>query len=167
MALIVEDGTGLLDAESYASVAEADAYHAARGNTAWANVAEKEAMLRRATDYMTQAYRMRWAGDRVYDAQALDWPRAWVPITSRSYAFSYLSQTLVPIEVKRACMELALIAASGDLNAPLDRTTVREQVGEIAVEYDTSAPEYRRFRGVDMMLTPYLAGSPTSVGLVR
>lgn len=32
MPLIVEDGTGLPDAEAYISVADADAYHDARGN---------------------------------------------------------------------------------------------------------------------------------------
>lgn len=35
MSLIVEDGTGLPDAESYASVAFADAYFTARNNSAW------------------------------------------------------------------------------------------------------------------------------------
>jgi hypothetical protein len=36
MALIVEDGTGLANAESYVSVADATTYHANIGNTAWA-----------------------------------------------------------------------------------------------------------------------------------
>ena len=35
--MIVEDGTGLVDANSYASVAEADAYFSARGVTDWKN----------------------------------------------------------------------------------------------------------------------------------
>lgn len=55
MALIVEDGTGLADAESYLSVADADTYHADRNNEAWQDysTAEKEAALRKATQYIT------------------------------------------------------------------------------------------------------------------
>ena len=38
MTLIVEDGTGLANAESYVSVADATTYHANIGNTAWAAI---------------------------------------------------------------------------------------------------------------------------------
>ena len=78
MSLIVEDGTGRADAESYASVSVADAYHTARGNTAWAALATtalKEAALRKATDYLGQTYGLRWKGYRMTTTQALDWPR--------------------------------------------------------------------------------------------
>jgi len=40
MSLIVEDGTGKSTSESYISVADASTYHAARGNTLWADVVE-------------------------------------------------------------------------------------------------------------------------------
>lgn len=82
MALIVEDGTGLAAAEAYASVAEADTYHTARGREAtWTDLDAdvKERALRLATDYMQQAYRSLWAGTRKTTAQALDWPRWNVP----------------------------------------------------------------------------------------
>lgn len=36
--LIVEDGTGIANADSYVSVAEADAYHVAFGNDLWAAI---------------------------------------------------------------------------------------------------------------------------------
>ena len=78
MSLICEDGSGKSDSESYISVADASSYHTARGNTAWAALATdalREAALRRATDYMRQAYRSRWQGYKVNEDQALDWPR--------------------------------------------------------------------------------------------
>ena len=52
MSLVVEDGTGKADAESYISVADADTYHSNRGNTDWAalTTTEKEQLLRGATD---------------------------------------------------------------------------------------------------------------------
>ena len=53
MTLVIEDGTGKSNAESYISVADADTYHSNRGNTDWAalTTAEKERLLRIATDY--------------------------------------------------------------------------------------------------------------------
>ena len=56
MALIVEDGNGIAGADSYATEAQADLYHEHRGNTAWYSVADKEAALRKATDFMPVSY---------------------------------------------------------------------------------------------------------------
>lgn len=79
MALIVEDGTGKADAESYDSVANALAY---LGKFASAPVfgtkttAEQEAAMRAATRFLDVEFSGRWRGSRVYETQALDWPRA-------------------------------------------------------------------------------------------
>lgn len=174
MALIVEDGTGLANAESYVSVAEATTYHADRGNAAWAAIATdtiREQLLRKATNFMSQNYRMRWASFRVTVAQALDWPRAWVALRDAPYGYgsfsAYVPNNVVPVEVRRACAELALLANSGDLNPPLERATASEKVGEIAVTYDVHGPEYKRYRAIDQILSPYLVGSPASTGLIR
>lgn len=174
MPLIVEDGTGKPDAEAYISAADATAYHAARGNAAWAALASdtiREQLLRKATDYMTQAYRLRWASFRTTVVQALDWPRAWVPLPDAPYGYgrsmAYVPQNVVPNEVKQACAELALLSAGGDLNAPLERATLSEKVGEIQVTYAPNSPEYKRYRHVGMLLSPYLTGSAASVSLVR
>ena len=58
MTLIVEDGASRADAESLASVEQADLHHSSRGNARWASltVMEKEQALRRATDYVGQMY---------------------------------------------------------------------------------------------------------------
>lgn len=171
MALIVEDGTGLANAESYASSAQADAYHLARGNAAWAAVADKEGALRRATDYMGQNYRLRWKSYRATGAQRLDWPRAWVEITDAPQGYgsigAYYPANAVPEEVRNACMELALLASAQDLNPTLQRSTKQETVGPISVLYDENSPEYLRFRRVDMMLAPLLGGGGASRKLVR
>src|SRR6266850_1608568 len=119
MALVVEDGTGLAAAESYASVAEADQYHSDRGNAAWAPLATaaKEQALRKATEYMVQVYRQRWASFRTTFVQALDWPRAWVPLIDAPGPYgrwtAYVPYNVVPAEVKRACSELALVSLAG------------------------------------------------------
>ncbi|MBF0374875.1 MAG: hypothetical protein HQL39_15825, partial [Alphaproteobacteria bacterium] len=64
MSLIVEDGSGLSDANAYVSLAYADGYHALRGNAAWAAAGQpaRESALVRATDHLDRAF--RWRGER-------------------------------------------------------------------------------------------------------
>ena len=167
MSLICEDGSGKSDSESYISVADASSYHTARGNTAWAALATdalREAALRRATDYMRQAYRSRWQGYKVNEDQALDWPRYDVEV--EGYA---VDSDIVPTEIKNACAELALKASAAELNPDLTQGVLSEQVGSIAVTYDKSSPQNVRYKAVDAILAPYLAsgGGGCSMKLVR
>lgn len=170
MSLIVEDGTGRADAESYAAAADVDVYQAALGNTLWAGLseAEKEQALRRATKFMRMAYRASWAGRRVTQAQALDWPRYGVVVDE----FSVLSTT-VPPDVKEACCELALRAAAGDLLPDLDlgsNQIKREKIGPLDTEYFQANVDAReRFPAVDALLAPYFssAGGANSIKVVR
>ncbi len=101
MAFVVEDGSGKTNANSYSEVAEADAYHAERGNALWATYTEpqKEQRLVKATDYMDKRFGERWVGERGSDAQALDWPRICGAI--------YLPDE-IPTKLKYAQFEYAL-----------------------------------------------------------
>lgn len=163
MTLIVENGTGLSTAQSYVSVADADARHVALGNSAWTGTdAVKEAALRRATQYMLQEYRTRWAGTRLLRAQALDWPRYGVTVDGYT-----IETTIVPDEVANACADLALRALSEDLAPDLERAIVREKVGPLETEYSAYSPQSKRFAAVIGLLRPYLKGSPAMAELVR
>lgn len=77
MALIVEDGTGKVDAESYNSVAEVSTTLAKTGeDAAWLALASdtiREQVARKATRRMDTESRYR--GDKKTQAQALEWPR--------------------------------------------------------------------------------------------
>jgi hypothetical protein len=163
MTLIVEDGTGRADAESYASVADADAYMAARNLTLWADAGftatEKEAVLRRATDFMEQSYRLRWAGVRNSDTQALAWPRYLVPKPDASlgYGVAYYPTDAVPPEVKRACLELAWRAAFADLAPDLGQEVTSKSVGPIKIDYRPGSPQAKRFAAVIELLAPLFA----------
>lgn len=163
MTLIVESGNGDANAESYISVADADARHTAFGNSAWTGTtAVKEAALRQATAYMLQAYRSRWMGDRLNGTQALDWPR-W-----NVWADGYpVAPDVVPADVANACADLALTAAAGDLNANLERAVIREKVGPIETEYSAYSPQSVRYPAINMALAPYLTGSGANARLVR
>jgi len=109
MAFVVEDGTGVAGANSYASVEFADAYFEERGNEVWAAIAgpaDKEKLLIRATDYIELVYARRFMGDMVLISQALSWPRY--------YADPHL-HTVVPLALQKATAEYALRANDGPL----------------------------------------------------
>jgi hypothetical protein len=161
MSLIVEDGSGVAGAESYASVAQASAYHAARGATAWNDVDDKEAALRKATDYMLQTYRLAWKGYRVNPEQALDWPRyeCYIPWLGKNSGDYLIPSNMVPFEVRSACMELALRTAAEDLNPDLTQQVLSSKVGPLSITYAETSPQYKRFRAVDMMLRHLLSGN--------
>lgn len=162
MALIVETGSGDASAESYASVADADSYLAARGQALWEGMvtADKEAALRRATDYMQQAYRERWAGTRATATQALDWPRWNVPVKDVPGGFgsvpAYYSDTVVPGEVKNACILLAIKAVAGDLAPDIEPQTISESVGPISVTYAAGSRQTVKYQAIDNLLSPML-----------
>lgn len=172
--LIVEDGTAKTDSDSYISAVSANVYHANRGNTAWAalNTLGKESALRKATDYMAQVYRWRWAGVRKTSTQALDWPRSNVPIPDSPGTYgslsAYVSDSSVPTAVQNACAELALRAASGDLAPDVGRLTSKEKIDVIEVEFAAGASPWVRYRAIDNMLTAYFApSSGTMITLTR
>ncbi len=169
MALIVEDGTGLSTAESYISVADASTYFTNRGVTAWAALDEgeaetnREAYLRLATDYMIQMFRNRWEGVRYTEDQALDWPRMGVVRDSWQ-----VDTDEIPEEVKRACAELALKASSGSLAPDLKQQKLSVTVGPIKTEWDKTSPQYKRYRAIEAMISPYLKpGGGVCVALGR
>jgi hypothetical protein len=167
MALIVENGTGMATAESYASVAEANAYFSARANETWDDIEDKEAALRKATDYIEQAYYGRWKGYRKTSTQRLSWPRYSVPVEDDAAWLTLVSDSIVPERVKMATIELALGTATGDLAPAQEQGQSAVTVGPITVNYDSSSPRSTQRPAVDMLLSPFLKGSSIAVGLVR
>lgn len=170
MTLIVEDGTGLAGAESYASIAAANARCTGLGNSAWATLADvdKEIALRKAAIFMA-TYRTRWAGRRMYQHQALDWPRYGVVVDD----FPVL-HTIVPADVVNACIDLAVRAGSGEELLPdLDlgsNVIKKDKTGPLETEFFQNTTDVReRFVAVDALLAPYLgtAGGSNSIKLVR
>lgn len=108
---------GASTADSYATLADALAYHAAKGNAAWASASDtnREPALRRATTWVDATYRTRWPGYRVNGrVQALDWPRSDV-VDLDGWAVDYLT---IPAEVVNATCEAALreLAIPGSLS---------------------------------------------------
>lgn len=151
--LIVEDGTGKVDAEAFATVEEADTRLASLGLTNWAILSEpeKEQALRRAAQFMEQRWRLRWKGVRYSGTQALAWPRANVIAEGYLYPFD-----AVPTAVRHANIDLALCAAAGDLTPDPKPIVIRQKLGPLEREYDPKSLQRPRFTGITLMIAPFL-----------
>lgn len=166
MSLNVEAGAGLSDAESYASAAQADTYHAGRGNAQWGvlTTERKEQLLRAATDYMA-VYGPAWSGARQYATQALDWPRD----CAEGNGFE-IPRNIVPLAVVNACAALALKAAAGPLMPDPSQAKKRQKVGPLEVEYQDYSTASRRYTSIDTLLATFFGaggGSPFMARLER
>lgn len=142
MALIVEDGTGKPDADSYVTLAEADAYCAKLGHAKWTGTdTAKESALVRACQYVDTRYRFK--GERLTVAQALEWPR--------SIADG------IPSRIKDAQCEAALRALTGVLYADSDgRVVTAKTIGPLKTEY--AQVSTARFPVIDALLRGLVAG---------
>lgn len=117
---------GSATADSYATLADALAYHAAIGNAAWSastvTDTQREAALRRATAWLDGRY--DWPGYRVNGRlQALDWPRHEAYDTEDEI----IDYTTIPDEVVNATCEAALreLASPGSLSPDVTPGTMK------------------------------------------
>lgn len=137
MALVIEDGSGVSGADSYASRAEYISYVA---NYYGGTVADEDAsdvFLRAAFSWMKG---QSWKGTKTYGrSQTGAWPRTDV----EDCEGTDIAVDEIPIEVKQAQMELAwaehqsqgTLSPSGSVR---DALVSREKVDVIEVEYDTA-----------------------------
>ncbi len=133
MALTVETGTGLPNADSYITLADARIYAANYGLTLPANDAEAEIALRQGCQYI-ELQEGRYSGSRVSTSQALAWPRA---DASNSVGVDY-PDNAVPIQLGRAQVAAAAEFAKGtDVRATDDGKSVASEAvtGAVAVSY--------------------------------
>lgn len=105
--MIVEDGTGLANADSYASVEFADDYFSARGVSKWSDLdaESKEQILVKATDYIDSVF--QWKGKKLYESQSLRFPR----MNLRDYEGCEIKG--IPLCLKQAVCDAALITSEG------------------------------------------------------
>lgn len=137
MPLIVENGTGVVGANSYGTVAQADAFFADRNILNWAGVgattAQKEGYLIQAADYLNQFYIPK--GEQAFETQSMGLP---------TLVYDY-----VPLVFRHAQFILAREAVKGPLSTPLGSRLITserkklEGVGEKEVTYErTNADEF-------------------------
>jgi len=111
MAFVVEDGTGLTNANAYIDEDFFTDYFKDRNISLPSGTAgrDKRGGIVQGSSYLDRRYRDRIIGVRLRSSQSLEWPRV--------NAFYQDGRVVagVPIEWKQACAELAFIALTSDL----------------------------------------------------
>ena len=158
MAFIVEDGTVVADANSYAAVAYADAYFADRLITDWTGTdPEKQAALIKGTDYIETMFGARFKGEPIEENQSLYLPTDYwgevVPNDAQKATCEYALRALVA--------ELAPDPVVSDSGIAVKRT--KSVVGPISdeTEYMETGPGatptlLKPYPAADMLLAPLL-----------
>lgn len=172
MAFTPEDGTGVPAANSFISVAYADAYFAERGNVVWGALAneKKQFALIQATDYITARWSEKFKGALPDNDQGLVWPRLYYGVEALQ----------MPDTLKRATAEYAIRANSAPLapDYPYDETgrlyiKKREEVGPIVEEtsYSSSSADslytFRSYPVPDNLIRGLLNSGGTGGQLMR
>lgn len=157
MALIVEDGTGKADADSYGSLADFKTWADGRGRvyTAIYADAQIEAALRDGFQYINTA--RRYKAITLTSTQAGEFPRDGLT------DWNGRTVTGVPQRVIWANFELAWakLTSGADLFQDQERggRVASESVGPISVSYFADAPSQKTFTAAMKLLDPY-ARSP-------
>lgn len=128
--LIIEDGTGNPDADSFATTAELAEYAERFGKTVPPDDPAREALLRRAALQMDS---FNWKGRKAVSGQGLSWPRKGVHVDDEA-----LPDDAIPARIKRGQMALAIEAHADDLDPPDKRVggLIKERVeGAVDVQY--------------------------------
>ena len=128
---LLEDGTGLAAATSYASVAGFEQYFENKGTSFTQADAVIQAWLNDATEYADNNY--RWGGSKFSITQALKVPRSdWADCEGTDISES------VPTELAKGIYELAYArkgASSINVGAKTDNTIVSKSIGGLSVSY--------------------------------
>lgn len=139
-AFIVEDGTGVEDATSYVSVAEADDYFTIDPNffATWdaLETDDKEHLLAWSTRVLDQ--KTDWKGYLTDEAQSLRWPRTYVYARDNVL----IASDEIPEQLKEATFELAKWLHSNDPTTGQDVDWLkRMKVDVIEIEWQENASQ--------------------------
>lgn len=157
MSLLVETGEGILNAESYLSVEEADAYFALYGNEDWAAAEEpgKEIALRIASRDIDLLWGASFRGSSYTLIQGLYFPRV---------------VEGVPLNLKRATAEMALLILGGysatafasDTGAIIEET--KEGLGfKKTVKYAYARDSHPELERIRLMLGGLISATTSNV----
>lgn len=148
MPVTLDPTVGGQHANSYVSVAEADAYCNERlYATAWTNVADADVKARALITATARIDEVAMVGRRASATQRLEWPRVWLKRdvwTGHDGWEQYIDPTAVPREVREAVIEYAivLLAAGADVTAVSAISAYRSLAlpGGLKLEFRDDAP---------------------------
>lgn len=133
--LIVEDGTGVPDANSYVSLEQVRTYAEMRGLSLPSEDSDLMPKVFDAMDYV-ESYAQRFKGRKVDPMQELQWPRCGVRLDGVTLPQSPLPKTLI----NAVCQLTADSALTGPLNGKTTEYAVkRTKVEGLEIEYATGS----------------------------
>lgn len=170
--MAIDTTIGGTSSDSYATLAEYQAYAVAMGLALAGDDVAQETQLRRARAYIDRVY--SWLGRKVSADQSLAWPR----LISKTVGGFVVPSDVIPKAIKDAQCEMAAIIGSGtDPLAPVSEGAVvseRKKVDVLEVETkyaEASAKDRASYPAVDNLVADYVSSmpgqSPLSVPLVR
>lgn len=132
MALIVEDGSLPIGANSYVSVSATRTFAAARGITLPVTDAAVEVLLVNALDYI-ESFRTEFQGNKLSAEQELQWPRSGVVVDGYAVDIDEIPAVLPLVQAQLACDVYTL----GTLTPISDgRVVIKERVeGAVEMQY--------------------------------
>lgn len=141
MALVVEDGTGIVTANAYASVEEVDEILAVNVHSKWSVISDaetKEKLIQWASRILDQ--RVKWHGRKLHQTSGLAWPR----VCARDREGFPIEDNIVPLVVKVAVAELADHLLSGDPETANSAANITQlQVDVVMLKFDTGVAAER------------------------
>lgn len=167
--LIVEDGTGVVDANSYIDLAYLESYAEDRGFTLPSTDEAKEILVVKAMDYIE---RKNFQGHKSVSDQELQWPRDGVYIDCE-----LIDVDVIPEILKKAVAQLVVEQQAGIPLYPAPRTSTSEgfvtekTVGPLTKKYSsfgavqTSGPI--SIPSVEVYLRPLIGCCGNSLRTVR
>ena len=151
---IVEDGTGLSNANSLASVQDFKDYYTLRYiDISTLTDAQIEGFLVLGTDYIVQKYDFK--GSKLKDTQSLPFPRV------------INDETIFPNNVKYATILLAFKSQNGSLLADSQQQVKKEKVDVLEVEYMDGSSSEVVYNDVLGYLKPYLSNAGNIYNISR
>lgn len=168
MPLIVEDGTGVANANSYGDLVGARAYASVRGITLSADDAVLSAQMINAMDYLNG---LSFTGATLTDTQVLSWPRRCVYYSSGAV----YPTNVVPVGIVSAQYQLVIEQFNG---IGLQPSTDWKADGGFVVEDKTDVlmtkwsesvgvGQMPTMPKVDSLLAPFLVGGGNRLRCVR
>ncbi len=145
MALIIEDGSIVTNANSYITVQEFLDWMIARGYPCEHAESHVEEHILKAMDYIES---LNFMGIKYTKEQPLQFPRDRLFIDGYS-----VEANEIPKELKEALYNATKADHDGDLaTQPVERQTVKEKIGDIEVEYKSTSSMRRQTPGLSNAL---------------
>lgn len=153
--LVVEDGTGKEDSNSYADLTYADSYFAVGNNATWASysIGARKSALIKAGEYIDLR---EFIGQKNTAAQAMQWPRTGARVDG-----FLIASNEIPKSLKDAQCQAAIRAAVGEILPDIEPGSVTEEtVDVISIKYsDNSNNGVTKYQAIDKLLRKLVRSS--------